>query len=76
MSPIVDGKVALVTGGGSGIGRGAALVFAREGVRGVVVADRDEEGGAETVKRLVADGNPFSSRPKANIRQRRWNSLL
>jgi NAD(P)-dependent dehydrogenase (short-subunit alcohol dehydrogenase family) len=52
MSGIVEGKVALVTGGGSGIGRGAALVFAREGARGVVVADRDEEGGAETVKRL------------------------
>lgn len=42
-------KVAIITGAGSGIGRAAALAFAREGAK-VVVADWAEAGGNETVK--------------------------
>jgi NAD(P)-dependent dehydrogenase (short-subunit alcohol dehydrogenase family) len=45
-------KVAVVTGAGSGIGRGIALDFANEGAK-VVVSDVDEEGGAETVKQII-----------------------
>jgi NAD(P)-dependent dehydrogenase (short-subunit alcohol dehydrogenase family) len=41
-------KVAIVTGGASGIGRESCLAFAREGAK-VVVADRNVEGGEETV---------------------------
>jgi NAD(P)-dependent dehydrogenase (short-subunit alcohol dehydrogenase family) len=49
------GKVALVTGAGSGIGRASASVFAREGAK-VVVADVVVEGGEETVSLIKRAG--------------------
>jgi len=48
-------KVAVVTGGASGIGRAMALRFAAEGARGVVVADLNGEG-AESVAAEIGDG--------------------
>jgi NAD(P)-dependent dehydrogenase (short-subunit alcohol dehydrogenase family) len=45
----LSGKCAIITGAASGIGRAAALVFAREGAR-VIVADVSEEGGRQTVE--------------------------
>lgn len=55
MPGLLTGKVALVTGGGSGIGRAAALIFAREGAR-VAVADYAVEGGEETVRAIEGAG--------------------
>ena len=49
MAKMLDGKVAIVTGGASGIGRAAVLNFAAEGAR-VVVADVDIDGGEETLR--------------------------
>src|SRR2546428_7859530 len=55
MAGWVAGKVALVTGGGSGIGRASALAFAREGAK-VVVADVAVEGGEGTVRLIEQRG--------------------
>ncbi|MBM3133591.1 MAG: SDR family NAD(P)-dependent oxidoreductase, partial [Chloroflexi bacterium] len=55
MAGQVEGKVALVTGAGSGIGQASALAFAREGAR-VVVNDISVEGGEETVKMIKNAG--------------------
>ena len=56
------GKVAFVTGAASGIGRAAALAFAREGAR-VVVADVGEQGNQETARMIEQrGGRPFAVR--------------
>ena len=51
----IRGKVAVVTGAGSGIGRATAVRLAREG-GAVIVADLDDAGGRETVARVAAAG--------------------
>ena len=55
----LDGKVAVVTGAGSGIGRGIASVFAAEGAQ-VLAADRDAQGLEETLRRVDAAGSTGS----------------
>ena len=50
-----ESKVALVTGGSSGIGRASALAFAREGAK-VTVTDIDVEGGEKTVQMIKEIG--------------------
>jgi len=47
----LEGKVAIVTGGGSGIGRASAVLFAKEGAT-IVVADCNAEAGEETVRMI------------------------
>jgi NAD(P)-dependent dehydrogenase (short-subunit alcohol dehydrogenase family) len=55
MPGTLDGKVALVTGAASGIGRATALTFAREGAK-LVVADMNEDGGQQTVHMITENG--------------------
>jgi len=66
---LVEGKVALVTGAGGGIGRASAEIFAREGARGVVVVDVNKDGGEETVAGIrSARGTPTTSTPTCPTR--------
>jgi NAD(P)-dependent dehydrogenase (short-subunit alcohol dehydrogenase family) len=53
--PEFEGRVAIVTGGGSGIGRASAVTFARNGAK-VVVADRDADAAAGTVELCGGEG--------------------
>ena len=53
MAGILEGKVALITGAGSGIGQATSRIFAREGAK-LVLADVVEEGGNRTLK-MVQD---------------------
>jgi NAD(P)-dependent dehydrogenase (short-subunit alcohol dehydrogenase family) len=59
---ILEGRVAIVTGAGSGIGRAGAIALAREGAH-VVVADLSAERGTQTAEMIRAAGGGASSVP-------------
>ncbi len=56
MTGIMEGKVAIITGAASGIGRATAQIYAREGAR-VIIADVNEKGGEETLSMINKQGH-------------------
>jgi NAD(P)-dependent dehydrogenase (short-subunit alcohol dehydrogenase family) len=68
---MLENKVAVITGAGSGIGRAIALLFAAEGAR-ITVSDIDVKGGNETVEKIRSkDGDAIfvkadTSKPEDN----------
>ena len=62
MAGLLEGKAALITGGGGGIGRATALAFAREGAR-VAVADVAIDAARQTVAQVNAAGGQAISLP-------------
>src|SRR5947199_6395063 len=60
-----EGKVALVTGGGSGIGRATALAFARDGAQ-VVIGNRNVQRGEETVS-MIRDAGGTASFQRTDV---------
>ncbi len=61
----LEGKVGIVTGGGSGIGRGICIKFAQEGAA-VLVADINMEGAGETV-RLITEAGGTAAAVKSDV---------
>jgi NAD(P)-dependent dehydrogenase (short-subunit alcohol dehydrogenase family) len=66
MTKGMQGKVALVTGGASGIGRVTAQAFAREGVKVIVATDANIKGAEETV-RLIKDAGGEATFIKCDV---------
>lgn len=55
MKGLIDGKVAVITGAGSGLGRAASILFSQHGAR-IVVSDIDAQAAAETVAEITKQG--------------------
>ena len=68
MAITLQGKAAIVTGAGRGIGKGIAAVFAKEGAR-VLVVNRSADAGQTTTEEIVAAGGEASFL-KANVKDR------
>lgn len=54
--PALQDKIAIVTGGGTGIGRAVSLLLARQGIAVAIVYSRSEKDAQETVSAIAGDG--------------------
>jgi NAD(P)-dependent dehydrogenase (short-subunit alcohol dehydrogenase family) len=64
---MLDGKIAVVTGGGGGIGRATALEMAHQGAAAIAIADIADENGEETA-RLVRDAGAKAEYVRTDMR--------
>ena len=71
----VDGKIAIVTGGASGIGAACAETLAREGAT-IVVTDIDEPGGNALVAAIGAGGGKAIFLPQDVTDEQRWREVV
>jgi NAD(P)-dependent dehydrogenase (short-subunit alcohol dehydrogenase family) len=71
----MKGKVALVTGAGSGIGRGTAIALAEAGAT-VIAADVDEKGGRETCAAIAEAGGKARFQKLDVTREADWEALI
>ncbi|GMU45811.1 MAG: hypothetical protein AMXMBFR26_05930 [Porticoccaceae bacterium] len=71
----VAGKVALVTGAASGLGRATALRLAEEGAR-VMVTDWEDRGGSETVDLIKAAGGEAKYRHQDVSKEEEWQATI
>ena len=71
----VAGKVALVTGAASGLGRATAIRLAEEGAR-VMVTDWEDRGGAETVDLIRAAGGEAQFRHQDVSSEEEWQATI
>ena len=71
----LDGKIALITGGGSGIGRASALAMAAEGAK-IAISDIDEKGGKETCDLISAKGGTARFYKHDVTKESDWESVI
>lgn len=71
----LKGKSAIVTGGGSGIGRATAIALAREGAA-VMVTDIDDEGGHETLALIGKAGGKAAFRHQDVVEEDGWREVV
>ena len=71
----VKNKVAIVTGGASGLGKSSAILLAREGAK-IVVTDIDEEDGKKVVQQIKANGGEAIFIKQDVSKEDEWKNVI